>query len=381
MTSKTPIIDADAHVSPPPDFWGDYLPGRLRGKAPRLEHGDDADYVVFEGRRKKLNLMHGQAGRSGEQFKTHGKLSDMRAGGWLVDQRLAEMDLERIDGQVLFGGGPLGTHDRELYVESFRAYNRWLADFCGQAGSRLRGVAYLPMQDVDEAIGLMREAAALGYAACNIPAFPQTIPPTSENAAAAQMLALTGDATGERQYDQGEFDKFWAAAVDLDMTITIHLGARSARFDQPRHFMPDLLMTKLTMAEPVAIMIFGCVFQRHPDLRFVTVESGGGWLAFAAEYMDNTWDRQRFWTKSELREKPSTFMERNIFASFIRDRTAVLTRHLPGAKNIMWSSDYPHSETSYPHSQEWIQRQFEGVPEDEKAWMCGGLAAKLYRFT
>lgn len=380
MTATAQIIDADAHVSPPPDFWQSYLPASLREKAPRLEHEEDADYVVFEGKRRKLNLMHGQAGRAGKDFKTQGKLTDMRAGGWLVEQRLDEMNLERIDGQVLFGGGPLGTHDRELYIESFRAYNRWLADFCAQDKKRFRGVAYLPMQDINEAIGLMREAAALGYRACNIPAFPQTVPSTSESAAAAQILALTGDAAGERQYDLPEFDPFWAAAVELDMTLTIHLGARMARFDQPRYFMPDLLMTKLTMAEPIAILIFGGVFQRFPQLRFVTAESGGGWLAFAAEYMDNTWDRQRFWTKSNLKSPPSLFLEQNVFASFIRDRTAVFTRHLPGAKNIMWSSDYPHSETSYPKSQEWIARQFEGVPEDEKAWICGGLAAKVYGF-
>ena len=74
---KYEIVDADAHVSLPPDFWGDYLPERLRELAPRIEFGDDADYVVFEGRRKKLNLLNSQAGRKGKDFKIEGKVSDI----------------------------------------------------------------------------------------------------------------------------------------------------------------------------------------------------------------------------------------------------------------------------------------------------------------
>src|ERR1700722_15649796 len=76
------VVDADAHVNPPSDFWQAYLPERLRGLAPRIEHGEDADYVVFEGRRKKLNLMSAQAGRKGRDFKMEGRQSDARSGGW-----------------------------------------------------------------------------------------------------------------------------------------------------------------------------------------------------------------------------------------------------------------------------------------------------------
>jgi predicted TIM-barrel fold metal-dependent hydrolase len=84
--------------------------------------------------------------------------------------------------------------------------------------------------------------------------------------------------------------------------------------------------------------------------------------------------------KSDLPQKPSVYMDRNVYASFIRDRVGILNRNLPGGRNIMWSSDYPHSETSYPNSQDTIKALFEGVPEDEKALIVGGRAAKLYGF-
>ena len=77
------VIDADVHVTPPPTFWAEYLSPQYRDRAPTVEHGDDADWLVFEGTRKKLNLMQSQAGRRFEEFKNDGKLSDMRVGGWM----------------------------------------------------------------------------------------------------------------------------------------------------------------------------------------------------------------------------------------------------------------------------------------------------------
>ncbi|MFA7588359.1 MAG: amidohydrolase family protein, partial [Novosphingobium sp.] len=298
------VICADSHVNPPPDFWQDYLPASLRDLAPKVEHEDDADYIVFEGRRKKLNLIGAQAGRKGEDFKIEGKLSDMRGGGWMPDERLKDMDTDGLSAAVMFGGGPLGTTNDDLYIESFAAYNRWLADFCDYDRSRLIGVAYLPMRDVDESVRMLEDAAKRGFKAVNIPAFPQAkkLEGMKDMAGGAQAVALTGNPSGELQYDDPMFDKFWAAAVDNDIALTIHLGARMARFTQTRFFLPDLLMTKLSMAEPIALMIFGCVFQRHPKLRFCSIESGVGWFAFAANYMDETWRKQRYWTKSALKE-------------------------------------------------------------------------------
>jgi predicted TIM-barrel fold metal-dependent hydrolase len=378
------IVDADTHVNPPPDFWAEYLPASLRDLAPRVEaggEGEDCDYVVFEGRRRKLNLIAAQAGRSGMQFKMEGRLSDARSGGWMPAARLQDMAADGIDVAVLFGGGPLGTANNELFKASFDAYNRWLADFASYDPKRFAGVGYIPMQGVGDAVAMLRECAKRGLKAVNIPAFPMSVDAVENTRSvpgAAQVLALAGDSSGKRIYSDPEFDPFWQAAVDLDMPITIHLGGRSVRFAEPRHFLSDLLASKMAMAEPIAIMIFGGVFQRFPTLKFVSVESGVGWFAFAANYMDETWEKQRHWTKSDLAEPPSFYMAQNVYGSFIHDRAGIESRHFPGAGNIMWSSDYPHSETTYPHSQEKIRRLFEGVPDDEKAMIIGGRARKLF---
>ena len=377
MTRPNPIVDADAHVNPSHDMWAEYLPKEYHELAPQIEHGDDCDYIVFEGRRRKVNLISAQGGREGKDFAMHGRVSDARAGGWMPKARLDDMDTDGIDTAVLFGGGPLGTANHELHMASFGAYNRWLADFCAYAPSRFAGVGYVPMHDVDVAIQMMRDCVKAGLKAINIPAFPMS-QMASLNGGDAQTRALTGDVNSERSYADPEFDPLWKAACDLGIPLTIHLGGRAVRFTEPKFFLSDLLMSKFGMGEPIAIMIYGGVFQRFPDLKLASVESGVGWFAFAANYMDETWVKQRHWVNSVLEKPPSHFWENNIYGSFIHDRAGILMRSLPGAGNIMWSSDYPHSETTFPHSMAKIDELFEGVPEDEKNMIIGGRARALY---
>ena len=371
------IVDADAHVNPPHDMWQDYLPASLRSLAPVVEHGEDADYIVFEGRKRKVLLINAQAGREGKDFKMEGRVSDQRAGGWMPQARLDDMDQDGMDAAVLFGGGPLGTANQELYLASFAAYNRWLADFCAFAPKRFAGVGYVPMQDPVVAAGMVREFAKMGLKAVNIPAFPMS-PAASLNGGDAQTRALTGDVNSERSYADPEFDVFGKTCVELGMPVTIHLGGRVVRFQDPKWFLSDLLMSKFAMGETIAIMIYGGVFDRFPDLKLASVESGVGWFAFAANYMDETWNKQRHWVNSKILHEPSYYWDRNIYGSFIHDRAGIEMRHFKGAGNIMWSSDYPHSETTYPHSKSVIETLFEGVSEADRYEILCGRARKLF---
>jgi predicted TIM-barrel fold metal-dependent hydrolase len=376
------IIDADSHMDPPHTMWRDYLPAHLRDQAPTIEAGEEHDWIVFEGSRRPVRMISNQAGRAGKDFKMFGRISEMRS-VWEPATRLTDMDTDHIDAAVLFGGGPLGTREPELYIASYGAYNRWVWDYCSADRKRLAPVAYLPMRDVAETVAMLHEVARLGFRSVNIPAFPQAKDGLSTVARAAairegQGAALTGDPGGGLTYADAEFDPLWAAFEELDITATMHLGGRIPRFGDKKHLLPDMLMSKLAMAEPVAIMIFGAVFQRFPALRLAIVESGVGWLPFMAEYMDRTWEKQRFWVESPLTDTPSFYMERNIFASFINDREGVLNRKQTGGRNIMWSSDYPHSETSFPNSRKVIARDFAGIPVADVQEIICHRARRLY---
>jgi predicted TIM-barrel fold metal-dependent hydrolase len=377
-----PIIDADAHIDPPHDMWAEYLPAALRTLAPRVEEGDECDFIVFEGNRRPVKMINNQAGRAGKDFKMFGKLSEQRA-VWEPATRLADMDTDGIDAAIMFGGGPLGTTNNDLYIASFEAYSRWVMDFASAAPERLVPIGYVPMRDVDEAIEHVARLAKMGFKAINIPAFPQNKDAWSTTSGVkalkdGQVSALTGDPKGELQYWQPEFDRLWATVVEHGLAVTFHLGARVPRFGEKQHFLADMPMSKLSMAEPIAIFILNGIFQRFPQLRVASVESGVGWFAWFTEYLDRTWEKQRFWTDSPLTELPSFFMERNVYGSFIQDRAGILCRDMPGAGNIMWSSDYPHSETTFPRSREVILRDFAGIPEEDVRGIICEKARSFY---
>jgi predicted TIM-barrel fold metal-dependent hydrolase len=377
-----PIIDADAHIDPPYDMWSEYLPAQFKDRGPRIEHAEDCDYIVFEGNRRPFMMINNQAGRQGKDFKMKGRLAEQRT-VWDPKTRLADMDADGIEAATLFGGGPLGTFDNDLYIASYDAYSRWVMDFCSVAPKRLIPIGYVPMRDIDETIEHVKRLAKMGFRAINIPAFPQNPDGWSTSSGVkalkeGQVSALTGDPKGKLQYYQPEFDKLWATICDHGLVVTFHLGARVPRFGEKQFFLPDMPMSKMAMAEPIGIFIFNGIFQRFPELKLATVESGVGWFAWYTEYVTRTWEKQRYWTESPLTEPPSYYMDNNVYGSFIQDRTGILCRHLPGGKNIMWSSDYPHSETTFPRSREVILRDFEGVPEAETKDIICNIAKKLY---
>ncbi len=370
------IVDADAHVNPAPAMWAEYLAPQFRDLAPTLESDGEFDYVVFEGSRKKMIMLGANAGRGTKDFKGYGKLSDMRLGGWMAPQRLEDMDKDGIDTAILHGGGPLGTANFDLYIESFAAYNRWVSDFSSHDKNRLKFVGYIPMLDVDLAIKMMREAHAAGATAVNIPAFPQS--KAVFNKAEAQAQALTGDATGSRQYRDAEFDPFWKAACDLDMPICFHLGARAPRFFAQENILPDMPLNRIAMLEMAGVMLFGGVFDRFPSLRIGLIESGIGWMSWAVHFHNRSWEMQRHWIGPKNVHRPSDYWEKNIYCSFVSDPVGVELRNHLGCKNIMWSSDYPHGETTFPHSQQVIADELAGVPAAERHWILAGCADKFY---
>lgn len=370
------VIDADVHVTPPPTFWAEYLSPQFRASAPRVESEGEYDFIVFEDQRRAVNLMQSQAGREFNQYKNAGKLSDMRVGGWMPRKRLEDMDRDGIDKAVVFGGGPLSTGNLDLYMDSFDAFNRWQSDFCADSDGRMFACAFLTTVDVEKTVAGMRAAKARGDVAVNLPAFPQSLAQFTKEGSVWQ--AMTGDPYSERQYRDAEFDPIWRTAVELDMPITFHLGARVSRFKDKTNFLCDLPMGKPAMLEMVNILLYSGVFDRYPDLRIGLIESGVGWIPWACEYMDRAWEMQRHWTECKIKHPPSYYFDQNVYASFISDPIGVELRHKPGCRNIMWSSDYPHSETTFPHSHRVIAQNFDGVPVPERDWIVYGCAQKFF---
>lgn len=354
------LVSADSHVNPPATMWADYLPATFRDQAPRLESTDEGDFEVFEGRRKPVLGINAMAGKKPEDYSLMiRRLEDQRAGGYEPGARLEDMDADGIRAEVIYGGGPLRTENDELRIASYAAYNDWLADFCAKDPKRLLGIAYLPCETPELAIAEVERAAARGLRGCVIPRFPN-----------------------EGEWFDPEWDGLWPAILDAGWAVAIHVGGRERKQGMPRldatNFMTDLLMSKFAMAEAVCRFALSGLLARHPDLNVVSVEGQLGWLSFTQYYLDHVWEKHRFWTKSELKERPSVYFRRQVYATFMEDPIGLREREHIGIDNIMWASDYPHSETTWPNSRKLTDEWTSGFPEEERRKILHGNAERLY---
>lgn len=354
------LISADSHVVPLPSFWREYLPAALRERAPRIESTDEGDFTVFEGRRTPVMAINSIAGRSrdGAGF-TYRRFAEQVPGGHDPAARLLDQDRDGVAAEVLYGGGPLATEDRELRLASHRAYNDWLADFCAHSPNRLLGVAYVPFDSPEIALAEIRRSHAKGLRGALLPATPPS----------------------GHWWDE-QWSPIWEALVDCGMPAGLHVGfgfARKHRFDGGAAFMTDVMMTKMEMAGPIADLVFGGVLQRYPELRVISVEAYIGWLPFVAEYIDHAYRVHRYWNDLGLAEAPSFYLRRQVYATFIEDPVGLRERHAIGVHNLMWSSDYPHGESTFPHSREFVARAFAEIPRAEAHEIVFENARRLYR--
>src|SRR5580704_14269738 len=361
------LISSDSHVSMPVDAWQTYLDPEFRDRAPKIEHTDEGDFRVFEGQRSAIMTLDNLAGKKPEEFKLNvRKLDEQRAGAWDPVERVKDMDIDGVDAEVLYVGGPLGSKDPELRLNSVRGYNRWLSDYAGHAPGRLLGVAAIPIDTPERAAEEIRFAASQpGLVSGYIPLFPGP----------------------DEDYGNPKWDVMWKAFLDADIPIGLHVGGRRPGtpavniYESAPRFMTGLVMSKLTMAEAVSELIHGLVMQRFPDLKFVAVEGQIGWISFFQYYSDHLWEKHRYWTKSELKEPPSHYFRRQVFATFMEDPVGLRERHHIGIDNIMWASDYPHSETTWPNSKSLTDEWFTPYGDEDKAKILWQNCARVFKLT
>jgi predicted TIM-barrel fold metal-dependent hydrolase len=142
---------------------------------------------------------------------------------------------------------------------------------------------------------------------------------------------------------------------------------------------PGVVDSKIVMPlQAMVDLIWAGVPQRYPKLRFVIVEGGVGWMASVLRFMDHWWTDHHRWMEPKLDEPPSFYFKRQFWGTFEDDRAGLLTRELIGVDRLMWGSDYPHTEGTFPHSREQIAKDFVGIPEKEIRMMVAENAAQLY---
>jgi predicted TIM-barrel fold metal-dependent hydrolase len=362
------IISADSHVNPPKDLWTRHAPQKLKERAPRVESTPQGDFWIVDAQISGAIGLDASAGRKPEEFRPMGlSYKDMRPGSYDPTARLTDMDLDGVDAEVLYFGGPVTSHsaDPELRMYIVRTYNDWMLELSKAAPGRLVGLAHIPLLDLGEAMAELERVAAMGLRGFHVDPFP--------------------DERGGKPLWDPAYEPFWSLVEATRLPMSFHIvGPRKQNvaetFMNPTPGVKEtfIAIAPISICEVVSTLTFTGILERHPALHFVLVECGIGWIPYFVERMDQTFEKHRFWTKSVITEKPSVYWYRQGHATFIRDLAGVAERHRAGLHNIMWSTDYPHSDSTWPKSREALAEHFQDVPANERALISGGNAAELY---
>jgi uncharacterized protein len=360
------IISADSHVLEPHDLWIKRLAGTaLEGRAPRMiDDGQGGHLFAIDGLRPFPIGLAGAAGKPSSELKVLGNRADeLRAGGWDPVARLDDMDVDGVNAEVLYpsvGMALAQSSDRDYQLACIRAYNDWLIEYCGAGRGRLAGLAMIPTIEVEAGVAEVARAHEAGLRGAMVPGRPP-----------------------EGHYAEARFDPLWAALAERGMPVSFHILTGGTGGD-PTLGSGIVLMTVMSivqqMQQTLLLLIFGGVFDRHPQLKVVSAEHDAGWVAHFAYRMDQMTERHQSWLgrgRSNL-QQPSDYLSQRCWYTFQKDPVAVETRHRAGLSQLMWASDYPHSDSTWPYSRKVIERDFEGVPEAEQAAIVHDNAAALY---
>jgi uncharacterized protein len=379
MTAAQLIIDADAHITEPRDVWTSRVAKKYVDDVPHIEHLDNMDTWVLGGKRLSLVGVTAPAGWPTFPPDYPPRFEDCHLGAYDADARLRYMDEAGIWAQVLYpnvgGFGSenfLNMEDEELKLICVRAYNDFLHEWCAADLTRLLPVLATPFWDVDATVKEIERCAGMG----------------------ARGILFTGEPHryGLPVIGSHYWDPLWSIATETGMPIHFHIGNAG---DLPQLLTPEryeqhgsagtqaFAAVDLFMKNGVqcADLITCGMLARWPDLKFVSVESGMGWLPFVLEASDYSWlgafrpGRER--TSEDI--LPSELFRDHVYVTYWFEEVA--PNHmldLVPIDNVLFETDFPHTTCLYGNIDSTIKANLSHVSEEVRRKILWGNSAKLY---
>ncbi len=378
------VIDTDTHIIEPYDLWTSRLPATWGDRVPHVRWDDklEEDAWFFGADRIGAAASAAQAGWS-EYPPLHPKrLADVDSSTWEASARLKVMDQYGIYAQVLypnvagFGAGKLLTiGDPQLMLACVEAYNDFLTDYASAAPDRFVAIAALPMWDMDACEKEIARCATNGH----------------------RGVIMTGEPTfwGLPPLAEAYWDRLWATCQDLQLSVNFHIGSGDMSiFDMAapsagKHANYAGFGVQFGMANVrvMANLITGGVCHRFPGTKFVSVESGIGWIPFAMEHLDWQWKNCGVTLEHpEFDLLPSEYFKRQMYGCFWFERATVKASvEQLGADWILYESDFPHPTSMAPgpataaiEPREYIAAELSDLPHDVLRKILHDNAAELY---
>jgi uncharacterized protein len=389
MSSYT-IIDADTHVTETPELWTSRAPANMRARVPRIETGADGTQRWVLGKSKgsvlgsdNRDVLETQGitttGGLGSFKNPPKSFQEMHPGAYDPTARLKYMDEMGIWAMVMYpnvgGFGAqdfLKLEDPELMLTCVQIYNDWQTEWASTNSRRLLPITSIPFWDVAATSKEVRRCAATGHRGILFTGEPQSF--------------------GQPLLGDPHWNPLWEVAVELDLPISFHIGSgamprsavidRIAAYGRAATYTMGAINLVLQNACQVSDLIMSGVLTRYPTIKFVSVESGIGWIPFVLEAMDYQFHGNNVREeRPEFDMLPSEYFARNVYACCSFEQNA-LRRRIDeiGADNVLFETDFPHPTSLYGeevHTR--IKGGLSDCEESVRRKILWGNAQKLYK--
>jgi predicted TIM-barrel fold metal-dependent hydrolase len=355
------MASADGHVQEPGDLWVTRMDARYRDRLPGVIVDAKGDqFQKTEGFRP--TKMHNVALEGHELLRNKS--------GRTPEDRIRDLALDGVDAELLFPNKGLtiwATQDAQFSQAMCRVYNDWAWETFGPFNDTLVALACVATADIDGAIAEIQRCAALGFRGLSLPCKPVFGPPNHE----------------DLNYNLREFEPLWDCIDDVDLPITFHVSTgrdpRTSR-SQGGAVINYAVHSLAPTMEPLVNICASGVAERHPRLRFGSVEAGIGWVPWALVAMDEAYRKHHMWVKPKLDLLPSEYFHRQGFATFQEDKPGLdLAREHGLVDNFLWANDFPHHEGTWPYSGQAIERTMGDLDDSERARILGLNMARIFR--
>ncbi len=391
------IISVDDHVMEPPDVWQDRLPERFAGTGPRMvrrkiaemkyvggvfsyresgegEDGTWCDWWDYEDLRYPLTRVMAAAGVPRDEVTISPiTMDDMRQGCWDPEARLEDMDVNWVEASLSFPTFPrfcgqtfLEREDKELADLCVKAYNDWMFDeWCAGSDGRLIPLPIIQLWDAGLAAEeVRRNAARGGHAVC----FSE-IPP---------FLGLPS------VHDKDHYwDPFFRACAETETVVCMHIGSSSKMPSTSADAPPAVgsTLTYMNAAMSLTDYLMSGVFERIPDLQVAYSEGQIGWIPYVLDRADKVWAENRGWggVADTVLRPPSELYREHVFGCFFDDPHGLKSLDEIGAETITFETDYPHSDSTWPHSRKVAMDIMADLDDDTIVQIVRGNAIRMLR--
>lgn len=372
MSLNRRIISSDNHIYEPPWLWEQRVAPRFRDRCPKLIDIEGGEAWVVDGYRTSFITQGTQPGarfQGQDNIKKSDYFSNVREGGYIPEKALDDMDIDGVDVSIIYPTVGLSLYysvpDTDLFTALCAAYNDFTVEFCQAYPTRLKGIAMLNVDCVEDGVKELERMARMGMVGAMIPIFPDRM-----------------------RYDSREYDNLWAAAESIGIPLSLHINTNRPCPDGV--FGIDRVEFQKTIPQinvdywvrtSLADLILGGVFDRYPNLYVGSVELDLAWIPHFLQRMDFLYTQTNAGKRAHQYKDgliPSEVFRRNCFASFQEDAIGVGQRNFIGVDSLMWGADYPHLEGTWPRSQEIIEKTLLDCTDEEKSKIVCGNAARLY---